>query len=94
VPRNDRDRGNDNFLTVKVRHMDMVTFVSSTHTFDYNGKEYDVLIKADRSVRLIDVFSNRILLVTDVDSVYGSEAPPPGLDEALFMVQAIEKILK
>jgi hypothetical protein len=73
--------------------MDKVTFISSLHTFDYNGREYDLLIKANGSVRLIDVLSHRILLVTDIDSVYTTDLPA-GMEEARFVVHAVEVILK
>ena len=70
----------------------IVTFIQSTHIMDYNGKEYKLVIKADRSVRLYDSFSGRELLFTDVTSVYPNEVPA-GIHEACFIADVIENIL-
>ena len=73
--------------------MDIGTFIQSTHIFDYNGKEYKLVIKADRSVRLYDSFSGRELMCTDVTEVYPDDVPA-GIQEMLFVYTALEILLK
>jgi len=71
---------------------DIVTFIQSTHIFDLNGKEYKIVIKHDKTVRVYDSFSKKELLFTDVQSVY-FDGQIPGMVEAFFLHHVITQIL-
>jgi hypothetical protein len=73
--------------------MDIATFIESTHTIDYNGKQYKLIVKGDKSVRLHDSFSNKELLFTTADAVY-PDGFVAGFHEAFFIHFAIDLLLK
>jgi hypothetical protein len=72
---------------------DIVTFIQSTHVFDLNGKEYKVVIKDDKTVRVYDSFSKKEIFLADVKDVY-FDSQVPGIVEAFFLHRIITEILK